>query len=371
MGTPSVIDLNALKAPISDDAPSGSNIGEDGCMYDLRSLADTARSAEKKWDLLPYGPDGKQTVPEGTQAPPVPNWAPVLKASIEILLKKSKDLSVCAILIESLARLHGFAGIRDGAILVRELAETYWGTLFPMFDQDEFEALEQHPTVAAISGLNGTSILPFAIERIPFLRTSPIGPLTSIDYLDAFDKQLRIKRDQFESAVKAVAEPIYDNLLDDVQGALASYSQMAELLNAKCEESHEAPGPASSSIESTLEDVIRRVRHISGKSAGTSAADGTDVSTTADGTAASNIMAKSSTIVSSGPLQSRDEAYEMLRKVADYFSRAEPHSPVSTALKRIVTWRNLSFPQLMKELVDNTDARRDLYRLTGFKEEES
>ena len=371
MGTPSVIDLNALKAPISEAAPTGENLSEHSLMYDLRSLADTARSAEKKWAQVPIGSDGKPQVPEGTQAPPIPNWGPVQKNATEILRTKSKDLAVCAMLLESLTRIHGFAGIRDGAELICELAESYWGELFPPFDQDEFEAIEEHPTIAAISGLNGLTVLPFAIDRIPLVKSSPLGPLTGIDYLDAFGTRARVAEDLFMTSARAVSENVFDTLYEDAEAALSSYRKMAQLLGEKCQESHAAPGPSSSTIEDKLEDSLRRIRHISGRSASapTVARDNDDPAPNVTPPAASG--GRSSSPVPGGPLQTRGEAYEMLQKVADFFSKTEPHSPVSTALKRIVAWRNLSFPELMKELVDNSDARRDLFRLTGFKDEDS
>lgn len=370
MGTPSVIDLNALRAPISDAAPTGENLSEHSLMYDLRSLADTARSAEKKWAQVPIGPDGKPQVPEGTQSPPVPNWVPVQKNAIEILRTKSKDMAVCAMLMESLTRIHGFAGIRDGAELICELAESYWGELFPPFDQDEFEAIEEHPTIAAISGLNGLTVLPFAIDRIPLVKSSPLGPLTGIDYLDAFGTRARVSEDLFMTSARAVSENVFDTLYEDAEAALSNYRKMSQLLGEKCRESHDAPGPSSSTVEDKLEDSLRRIRHISGRSASeTSAVNNDDPATDVAHSSASG--GRSSSPVPVGPLQTRGEAYEMLQKVADFFSKTEPHSPVSTALKRIVAWRNLSFPELMKELVDNSDARRDLFRLTGFKDEDS
>ena len=371
MGTPSVIDLNALKAPISEASPAGENLSEHSLMYDLRSLADTARSAEKKLAQVPIGPDGKPQVPEGTQAPPVPNWVPVQKSAIEILRTKSKDLAVCAMLMESLTRIHGFAGIRDGAELIKVLAENYWGQLFPPFDQDEFEAIEEHPTIAAISGLNGATVLPFAIDRIPLVKSSPLGPLTGMDYLDAFGTRARVGEDVFMTAAQAVAGSAFDTLYEDAEAALNSYREMARMLGEKCRDSHDAPGPSSSTIEDKLEESLRRIRHISGRSGAEMSADRNQGDPAPDVVPNAASGGRSSSPVPGGPLQTRGEAYEMLQKVADFFSKTEPHSPVSTALKRIVAWRNLSFPELMKELVDNSDARRDLFRLTGFKDEES
>jgi type VI secretion system protein ImpA len=271
--------------------------------------------------------------------------------------------------MEAMVRTHGFAGVRDVATLITGLAEEYWGSLFPRFDQDEYEALETHPTVAAISGLNGASVLPFAINRIILIRASPCGPLTGIDYLDAFDSQVRVKREQFETAARAVPPATFDVLYDDALAALAAYRKMTTLLSDKCQQSDNVDGPSGSAIEAVLDDSVRRIRHISGRPE-TSDADLSPTEGLETG-AAGGDFSTSSPMSSNGSLQSRAEAYEMLQKVADFFSRTEPHSPVCASLLRIVSWRNLSFPELMMELVDHHDARRELFRLTGVREEQS
>ena len=45
---------------------------------------------------------------------PSPDWRPVAEKATKILGEQSKDLEVCAYLIEALVRMHGLAGMRDG-----------------------------------------------------------------------------------------------------------------------------------------------------------------------------------------------------------------------------------------------------------------
>jgi type VI secretion system protein ImpA len=56
----------------------------------------------------------------------------------------------------------------------------------------------------------------------------------------------------------------------------------------------------------------------------------------------------------------------MLERIADFFRRTEPHSPVSYALEQVVRWGGMSLPELLKELISEESVRRDLFRRTGI-----
>ena len=51
----------------------------------------------------------------------------------------------------------------------------------------------------------------------------------------------------------------------------------------------------------------------------------------------------------------RDQAFLELRKLANYFHKAEPHSPVSFLLEKAIRWGYMSLPELMQELVAGND----------------
>jgi len=65
-------------------------------------------------------------------------------------------------------------------------------------------------------------------------------------------------------------------------------------------------------------------------------------------------------------------------KVADFFKRTEPHSPVSYKLEEAVRWGRLALPELMEEMIQDlvTDdtTRHEMFRRAGIvqaKSEES
>jgi type VI secretion system ImpA family protein len=71
----------------------------------------------------------------------------------------------------------------------------------------------------------------------------------------------------------------------------------------------------------------------------------------------------------SGPIQSRKQAFEQLLLIAQYFEQTEPHSPIPYALKRIVRWGDLPLPQLLVELIQDQNARNEVYKLVGITED--
>ena len=53
-------------------------------------------------------------------------------------------------------------------------------------------------------------------------------------------------------------------------------------------------------------------------------------------------------------------------EVARFFRKTEPHSPVSYALEQVVKWGKMSLPDLLKELIQDSSARDDMFRHVGI-----
>jgi type VI secretion system protein ImpA len=69
----------------------------------------------------------------------------------------------------------------------------------------------------------------------------------------------------------------------------------------------------------------------------------------------------------SGNIVGREDAFKTLMKVAEFFRRTEPHSPVSYALEQAVRWGRMPLPDLIKDLVSDDTVRREFFRRTGIK----
>lgn len=89
----------------------------------------------------------------------------------------------------------------------------------------------------------------------------------------------------------------------------------------------------------------------------TEAAEATDNSTAeANVIGISSAQANQRVVIGAGePLYTRDQAFTELRKVADFFQRTEPHSPVYMLLERAIRWGYMSLPELLEEMVGEND----------------
>src|SRR5207302_8034135 len=116
-----------LLEPIPGDVPTGEDLRADSSPSSLYYQIKDARSACRVAE--------RQAVSVGDESAR-PDWRPVLRHAQKALAERTKDLEVVAFLIEALVRLNGYAGLRDGLRLARELVERYWGGLYPMPDED-------------------------------------------------------------------------------------------------------------------------------------------------------------------------------------------------------------------------------------------
>jgi type VI secretion system protein ImpA len=278
---------------------------------------------------------------------------------------------VAAWLVEGLTRIHGFAGLRDGFRVMRGLCEQYFDCIHPRPDDEGIAT-----TVAQLAGLNGEGAegaLIGPINAIPLTEGSSIEPLTGRDYTDAegiariADPDARAKRiaqgaptlAMFETAARETSPDFFANLRDDIADAIEEFDQLTAVLAEKCGTDRHgySAAPPSTKIAAALRESLARVRSLAGEPAAPE-------TTGAPSDASGNGSAFST---SSGNISGREDAFQQLMRVAEFFRRTEPHSPVSYALEQAVRWGRMPLPELIRELVTDESVRRDLFRRTGMK----
>jgi type VI secretion system protein ImpA len=366
MPSAEVLDFARLLEPIPGDSPTGADLRADpspgSAYYAVKDGRNQARAAERQIML-----DGEET------ASP-PDWKPVIRHAIEALADKSKDLEITAYLIEALVRQHGFAGLRDGFRLARELAERYWDGLYPTPDDEGLTT-----RVAPLTGLNGddaegTLINPIA--RVPLTEGSSHGPYAYYHYQQAgalsqvADEEARNKRlqagaasmDMLEKAVAETPAAFFVNLVEDLSACQEEFERLRTLLDDKCN----GQGPPASNIRAALTACLDTVKALARDKLAVAVpppeapagGDGRAAEPPADGQAAGPL---------GGPLRSRDEAFRTLLQVAEYFRKYEPHSPVSYALEQAVRWGQMSLPELLSELIPDEGPRQHLFKQVGIR----
>jgi type VI secretion system protein ImpA len=115
---------DSLLDPISADLPAGADLRWDPEWDRIRE----ARRADDSLDL------GKWAKKESKAS----DWRLVRELVVPLLRERSKDLQLGMWLTEANIKLQGFAGLRDGLWLTRELMSRYW-------DKGLFPAMESGP----------------------------------------------------------------------------------------------------------------------------------------------------------------------------------------------------------------------------------
>lgn len=383
MSTEATLDFDSLLAPIADDAPSGPSLREhpelSRAFYAVREARNMAMEAERalaRLALLQSSDFDKQ--PGGQEEPrPVPNWGKVFDMAADLLCHHSKDLWAVSWLIEANIRLSGLAGLRDGLKLCRLMSEQFWETIHPRPDEDEGTG----HSVAQLAGLDNT--LGIVLESTPILPTDDLITWSSYQQaidLDKLDPEQREERIQagavttqaFEKAIRDAGRQTLLEVQADLAETMSELKLFAETMHRLCgkDPSGIPLGPPTSKLERTLDRLTQTfntftrgllVDDVEGESA-EGAITGELTESSSHLSASGNLMQR--------PVASRDEALQHLLRVADYFRKAEPHSPVSYALEQAVRWGRMPLPDLLKDLVSDQTVLGEVFKRMGITQPE-
>jgi type VI secretion system protein ImpA len=376
MASPEVLDFSRLLVPIPGDNPAGASLRDDFSPTSVYRVIKDARAAARAAERsVLWGGDGGPS--PASQAP----WKPVLELAPKVIAEQSKDLEVTAWLIEALLRQYGYAGLRDGFRLARELAVRFWDNLYPLPDEDGMAV-----RVAAVTGLNGEEsdgVLIAPITNVPITAAGSLRPLSVADYKQAADlerlgdpdkraqriDQGAVTLQMFEKVVLETPPEFLRNVQQDVAQCAEEFERLCAALEEKCGKGADgySLAPPSSSIRGaletvreTLQNVTRNLPETAGEAqAGQSQPEGGGIA--AEGRPGGAV----------GRVKSREEAFRALLQVAEFFKRTEPHSPVAYALEQAVRWGRMPLPELLTELISEEAVRGQLFKLVGIKPPES
>lgn len=376
MSFPNLIDLEQLSAPVREDAPQGTDIREDRSptsdYYTIKDARNNARAAERA------------ALFEESDTDFMALWRTVRSTAENILSDTSKDLEVASWYTESLIRLEGVTGLRDGFSLLHSLIREHWEGLYPEPDEDGLET-----KVAPLSGLNGdggegTLLTP--IRNLGITPDGSFGEFSFWQYQQARDaarledearaqreETLGYKMDEINTTIQSADITWCTNLIATIDECITEYKGLSNLLREHCQ--HDAP--PYTQITDLLDEVLRTTRHLykdkisaAEDAAAAQAAqnEATEEAEEAVNTPATEVQTQAVIPGSAtGPITHREEALKQLERVATYFRSYEPHTPITSSLERLISWGRMSVAELMIELLPDSDARSIYSQLTGVK----
>lgn len=374
------LDLDAILEPISEEQPCGKNLRDDSShasvYYKIKSLRNEARALERR------------RMRGEKDAPPAETcWRALINLTIDTLTKDTKDLELCAYLIEALIREHDFPGLHDGFLLARELCERFWDTVYPLPDEAGFETRVVY--LAGLNGVDSEGTLIRPILMCPLTAGESVTPCSTAAYqrsqqfesLSEDEQRQRIEEgvlspDMVETAVKETPDNFLTAQREHIQTCIDEYGRLTAFLDENCGEH----APHSSALQTALTTCAETLRYVAGhrlidqvpEEIEEPAAEDDTSGTEESGEPTESVVAGSAPATQAGPgeIRTRADALKCIGLVAQYFREAEPHSPLSYAADQLVRWGGMALPELLVETLPDPDARAYLFTLMGIPQEQ-
>jgi type VI secretion system protein ImpA len=337
MSSAALLDFPALLAPLPGDDPAGAPVPPEI----RQQLEDGRKEDDPEDDSIAAGERRKA------------DWPGIVRLAQQTLTLISKDLLVAARLTEALVRLHGFAGLRDGLHLLRQLVEQCWDRLRPPIEDGDVEI-----RAAPFDWLDAPdkgARLPATLRTVPLVFRKEGNQVQAYGWLHwenkSKDPRNRIGPEDFEAAILATPLEDCEAVATEIAQGREELRQLALSLGLKLGTA--APGltgtqQALDNCHALMEQILARKRPVSLPDEDISEEHGDPQSRRAPG--------------------SRAAAYRQLAQAAAVLRELEPHSPIPYLIQRAVELGALPFPQLIKALVRDANVLSELNRELGIQE---
>jgi len=333
------IDIDALLAPISADAPCGADME-----YTPEFAALLTAAAGK-----PAQQVGEAIVPAVE-----PEWPLVMRLGAE-LLEKTRDLRIASRLTQALLHVQGLTGLRVGLVLIRHYVEDHWASLHPQLDpEDGFDPAIRVNALAVLCHL-GAIVHP--LRDLPLLRSAMGRPisLNAIAHANGSDIPANASAMPWPEPEEITAA--FDTAERAALQALASDSQLAKAAAAAIERELGRHAGASQALD--FDPLTRSLADIHA-AASAALADRPEpapplaptIEVIAEEAAAPlpTMPAPAAAAIPPGPLQSRADVLRGLDEMCRYFRQHEPSHPVPILLTRARRWIEMDFMDLLRDL---------------------
>jgi type VI secretion system protein ImpA len=364
MASSAVVDLNVLLAPISGENPAGEPVRYSG-------VYDAIQEARRADDDLPMG--------DWQREAKTADWRAVINLCSETIGKRSKDLQVGAWLVEALVKRHGFAGLREGLTLLRELQRNFWDGLYPEIEDGDLEFRtgplnwlnEKLPVyVRAIALTEGD--LAYSWNHWDESRSVDNLGRQNPEAMQAAIAEGKITGEQFDKSVDGTQRVFYENLFEELTQTKEELNQLEKVVDEKFGPTAPSLIKARSAVDDCHQLVAGIVKKKRDQDPSYKPEGPPEASSNNTEPIARNQADATPTVASwSGEPRSREEAFQRLGVLAAYLKRVEPQHPVSYLLDRAVRWTKMPLEQWLGEVISNQDVLNQLRDTLGIKDRET
>lgn len=322
----SIIDLEALLRPLSEEAPCGRD-----CEYDP-VFGELERAAAGK---------PEQSMGDTVIAGEPPDWVGVLSHS-QALFAETLDLRVAILMTRAAMQAEGLPALGSGLALIAGLLTQFWDHVYPQLDAED----DNDPTlrVNSLLALNDRAGFVAELLNLTIVQERQLGRFSMRDVkLASGDLDPAEDEDRPDPALIAGAFAGTD--LDALQAsaeavelALTQFDAISSILDDRVG----AAGPDLSLLGSELKGVQRLLaEHLERRGVGSDSAGQAEADEESAGVGG---------VVATGEIRSRDDAIRSLDRICDYFREHEPSSPVPMLLERAKRLVAMSFVEILQDL---------------------
>lgn len=355
------LDVAALLAPLSEDAPAGANLEYDAEFIELGT------AAQRKPD---------QQFGDVKVAGEEPDWEDVQRRALGVL-ERTRDLRAAMILAQAIVRNEGYTGFRDLLALVSGYLADLWGPLHPQLDPDD----DNDPTmrVNLLSTLCNVGAVLKPLREAPVARSRMFG-VASLQMVAEIETAAAAPAgDGDENRPKGPSRADLDAIcmdcpweeLAEIHDAIAECQRLARQIESTMTDQVGASHAIDMSpLSAVLKEAMavsepyyqRRQAEAAAAAPPEVAAEGEAPVAEAVPGAAPAAAAAPVRVVQAG-VHSRADALRAIDEIIKYFQDNEPTSPVPILLGRARRWMSMDFMSLLGDIAP--DAAREVERLKG------
>lgn len=331
-----MFDVEDLLAPI----PGADPVGEDlSFSLEYDAIQEARRADDPSLEQGEWVTDLK-----------VADWAAVERTCSALLRERSKDLRLAVWWSEAQTRNHGFAGLARGFRLVTGLCDRYWDDVHPQIEDDD---LEQR------IGNLGWLITHSAqwLRELP-LTHAPQGRFSLTDFessrMARNEDDDRPSPETLDTARRNTPHEFYVRLAELAPDCLTALATLERAID----ECLGHDGPSFTALRDQLEHLQSTTQRFAREAGVLVDGDGDGAMSDAVDDAlpaASGGAVTRSSAVGNEAVASRKEAIAQLRRVAEFFRRTEPHSPVAYLADKAARWGEMPLHVWLKRVIKDDD----------------
>jgi type VI secretion system protein ImpA len=326
------LDIEALVAALSDEAPSGPDLYGDSDRQAIESVFERSISE-----------GGAATSGEI-------DWAETIDR-IVAQSGRTRDLWLPIYLMRAAAHSGRFELVADGAELLARLVEERWADVHPQLDEVGFIGRKTPcESLVRIGDFLGP------LQQVPLVSHPRLGRFSGADFIRFYDEGGGAENyGLFRALIEATPPGDLEALVARIEGLRDAIRRVDAGFTANAEGDTATNFQPAYDVFERMRRAVRAVLPAAEAEAGAAAEDPADAG-------GGPVMAGSPAKGFTGAITSRADVARAIDGICEYYARQEPGSPVPFLLRRAKEWISLDFMAVLEDIAPGSldDASRIL-----------